>query len=156
MQGPTVPHRTRLGGFTLVELMIVVVVAAILMSIAVPSYQASIRKSRRTEARTGLLDLAGREESYMSTMNAYTTVAANVGYAAFPVQVGSLYYAIQTPVTTAATALVPATFTLTALPVAGNGQDKDTQCASFSVTSTGKQSALDSTGADATQLCWQQ
>ena len=54
-------------GFTLVELMVVIVIASILMAIAVPSYKNSIRKSRRTDAKTALLDLAGREERFNST-----------------------------------------------------------------------------------------
>ena len=50
-------------GFTLVELMVTLVVAAILATIAIPAYQNQIRESRRTEAKTALLDLAGREET---------------------------------------------------------------------------------------------
>ena len=50
----------RHAGFTLVELMITVVILAIVVSIAMPSYSVQVRKSRRTEARTALLDLAGR------------------------------------------------------------------------------------------------
>ena len=54
-------------GMTLIELMIVVVIVSILASIAVPSYIQQVRKSRRVQAKTALLDLAGREERYFST-----------------------------------------------------------------------------------------
>ncbi|HET9108841.1 MAG TPA: prepilin-type N-terminal cleavage/methylation domain-containing protein, partial [Steroidobacteraceae bacterium] len=47
----------RADGFTLIELMIAVVVVAILMAIAVPSYESYVEKSRRTDAKTALLDL---------------------------------------------------------------------------------------------------
>jgi len=57
MQSRTTPPA---AGFTLVELMIVVVIASILLAIAVPSYMTQVRESRRTEAKTALLDLAGR------------------------------------------------------------------------------------------------
>jgi type IV pilus assembly protein PilE len=40
-------------GFTLIELMIVVAVVGILAAIAYPSYQDSVRKSRRADARDG-------------------------------------------------------------------------------------------------------
>ncbi len=49
-------------GFTLIELMVTIMVAAILAAIAVPSYTSQIRKSRRTEARNAVLDAAAREE----------------------------------------------------------------------------------------------
>jgi Tfp pilus assembly protein PilE len=64
--------------------------------------------------------------------------------------VGSGYYRVG--VVTAAGP--PATFTLTALPIAGQGQDLDTDCASLTVDQTGNQSALDSANADSTALCW--
>jgi len=70
----------RVAGFTLIELMVTLVVAAILISIAVPSYQSQVRKSRRTEARNAVMDLAAREERYYSVNNAYTNVALELGY----------------------------------------------------------------------------
>jgi type IV pilus assembly protein PilE len=84
MRFSTAPRRS--DGFTLIELMIVVVIATILISIAVPSYMQQIRQSRRTEAKTALLDAAGREERYFSTNgSSYTNVATQLGYNAFPV-----------------------------------------------------------------------
>src|SRR5580704_3895466 len=89
------PRISASAGFTLVELLIVIVIATILATIAIPSYQAQIRKSRRTDAKTALLDLAAREERYNSTYNTYTSVPANLGYSGnFPVTVGSGYYQI--------------------------------------------------------------
>jgi type IV pilus assembly protein PilE len=44
--------RNKYRGFTLIEVMIVVVIVAILASIALPSYQNSIRKSRRADAHS--------------------------------------------------------------------------------------------------------
>ncbi len=65
----------RAGGFTLIELMVTLVVASILLAIAVPSYQAQVRKSRRTEARNAVMDLAAREERYFSVNNDYSASA---------------------------------------------------------------------------------
>ncbi len=67
-------------GFTLIELMITVAIVGILATIAATSYQSQIVKSRRTDARTALLDMAGREEKLFSTTNAYGTTPASLGY----------------------------------------------------------------------------
>jgi len=156
----TSPHSACRGGapgFTLIELMIVVVIATILISIALPLYLHQIRESRRTDARSALLDLAGREERYFDTNNAYTATATNLGYAGFGTAypVGNGYYYISSPPTMNNSA-TPPTFSLTALPVPGKGQDLDTQCASFTVTSTGQQSSLNSSGTDSSSICWGQ
>ena len=51
-------------GFTLVELMIVVVVIAILASIALPSYQDYVKKSRARAATADLVALAAAVENH--------------------------------------------------------------------------------------------
>jgi type IV pilus assembly protein PilE len=148
-------------GFTLIELMVVVVIATILISLAVPSYMTYIRQSRRTEAKTALLDIAGREESYFAT-NAvqYTSTAANLGFAAFNVPFGSGYYQLTvcSPANAACTAGLampnpPAapSYTIVATPVAGTSQANDAQCTAFAVDSAGQQYA---TGTGGTAYCW--
>jgi type IV pilus assembly protein PilE len=49
-------------GFSLVELLVVLAALAILASLAWPSYQDAVRKARRADARTALLDAAQRLE----------------------------------------------------------------------------------------------
>ena len=93
--------RSTIAGFTLVELMIVVVIIAILASIAVPAYNSSVRKSRRTEAKTAISDFAAREERIYGTQNVYSNDPGVLGYTAaggsWPVSTGT-YYQIETPV----------------------------------------------------------
>lgn len=60
-------------GFTLIELMVVVAIVGILAMIAYPSYELSVMKSRRSEAREALLMVAGLEERYMTANNRYGT-----------------------------------------------------------------------------------
>ena len=152
-------------GFTLIELMIVVVITSILLSVAIPAYQSQMIQSRRTEAKTALLDLAGREERFLSTNpQAYTTTATALGYAAFPAAVGSNYYTVTVScIAPVAGALAcdpnpnppsgPAYY-LTATPVAGTSQANDTQCASFALDSTGAQFAFTAAGILNTAYCW--
>jgi type IV pilus assembly protein PilE len=65
------PARAGQRGMTLIELMIVVVLIAILGSIAVPSYQSYVMKARRADARGALTNAAQMLERF-STENAST------------------------------------------------------------------------------------
>src|SRR5579863_5256414 len=103
------------SGFTLIELMVTVAIVTILATIAVTSYTSQIQKSRRTEAKSALLDLAGREERLFTTTNTYSADEAFLGYATVSTPMtnmpfGNGYYTL----TAAATAT---TYTLTATPV---------------------------------------
>jgi type IV pilus assembly protein PilE len=150
-------------GFTLIELVIAMVIAAILAAIAIPSYSSYIMKSRRTEAKSALLNMASLEERFFSTNNTYTTVLANLGYpgaAATPYTFGSNYYQISSVVAVGAVAPVnstsvgtPATYTIIVTPV--GTQLNDTACASFQITSAGQPTALNSSSVDNTAACWQ-
>jgi type IV pilus assembly protein PilE len=153
---------TPCSGFTLIELMITLGIAAILAAIAIPMYQKQVQQSRRTDARTAVLDLAGREERYLSVSASYTNVPANLGYApvgsgnTFPVVVGSGYYQLTVTVP-AVVAPNPPTYVVSSVPVAGSPQLKDLQCQYFSVDNTGKQfsSATGAGGTDTSSTCWQ-
>jgi type IV pilus assembly protein PilE len=142
-------------GFTLVELMIALTIIAVLASIAVPMYTKQVQKSRRVDARTAVTDLAGREERYLSTAGTYTNVAANLGYTALPVVVGSGYYTLSVNVPVVAAGVQP-TYTVIATVVAGSSQIRDGACQYFSVDNTGKQfsSATNAGGADTSATCW--
>jgi len=142
-------------GFTLIELMVVVVIATILLAIAIPNYMSYVRQARRSEAKTALLDLAGREETYFSTNGtAYTNSAVALGFGAgWNAPFGSGYYQIAacSPACAPSAAAAPS-YSFTATPL--GTQVNDTQCASFSVDSTGTQYAFTSGGVNNTAYCW--
>ena len=99
-------------------------------------------------------DVAGREERLYTTTNTYSSTPSDLGYGAvgstFPLVVGSGYYQINV----VAAAGPPSTFSVVATPVAGQGQDLDTQCASFTVDQAGRQSSLNSASGNSTTTCW--
>ena len=66
MKGP------RSSGFTLIELVIVLLVIGILGAIAYPSYTESVRKSKRASAKIGLLEIANLQERFFIENNSYS------------------------------------------------------------------------------------
>lgn len=61
----------RAAGFTLIELMFVVAIVAILLALAYPSYQDSVRKSRRADATASLMERAHSLERCFTRFNSY-------------------------------------------------------------------------------------
>ncbi|MDB5761354.1 MAG: type pilin protein [Herminiimonas sp.] len=63
-------------GFSLIELMIVVAILAMLAAIEYPSYQESIRKTKRAEGGAALMQLMQQQERYYSQNNTYVAFSA--------------------------------------------------------------------------------
>ena len=85
----------RQSGFTLLELMIVLVIVGILASIAIPSYRDSVRKSNRRAAQAVLMDIANRERQYFIANRAFAD-EGELGYA-LPAEVAGKYTFTVTP-----------------------------------------------------------
>jgi type IV pilus assembly protein PilE len=146
--------------------MITMVIAAILLSIAIPAYNSYVLKSHRTDAKSALVDLASLEERFFSTQNTYTSIPSQLGYTggALPFTVGSGYYQITAitviaaaPPTSTTSAGTPASYTITATAI-GN-QLQDTACYTFTITSGGVQSAATSVASGSVPnnaACWSQ
>ncbi len=64
MSGCTMSRRTLQRGFTLIELMVVISIIVILMSVAIPRYQASILRARETVLRDDLYTLRSVIDQY--------------------------------------------------------------------------------------------
>jgi type IV pilus assembly protein PilE len=68
--------RTR--GFTLIELIIAMVIGAILVALALPSFMSSLRKSRRSEAMAALTSMQQEQERWRSNNQSYTNLLTDL------------------------------------------------------------------------------
>lgn len=131
--------RSAEGGFTLIELMIVIVVLGILTAIALPSYQDSVRKSRRADAKAALSQLAQFMERNYSIAQRYDTNSAGTAistllpFSASPVDTSPKYYNISFSTST----LTTTAFTLQAVPISGTSQASDV-CQTLTLDHTGQ------------------
>lgn len=65
-------NKSVIKGFSLIELMIVLLIAAILASVALPAYQNQVRKSKRAEGTAQLLQIMQLQERWKSENGTYT------------------------------------------------------------------------------------
>jgi len=69
-------HKRR-GGFTLIELMIVVAIIGILAAIAIPNFLKFQLKAKSSEGKTNLAAIRTAEESYFSEFGSYVSANAS-------------------------------------------------------------------------------
>lgn len=129
-------------GFSLIELLIVMVIASVLAMIAVPSYQASVMKSRRADGRVVLNDTAQRLERCYTQFGAYDAADCAIADGE-EILSQEGFYLVTVAVADAAT------YTLTAAPQGAQEDDED--CGSLGLTNTGVRSI---TGDGELERCW--
>lgn len=129
-----------LRGFTLIELMIVVVVLSIIMTIGVTSYRDSMLKGRRAEAKADMLELAQLLERFYTENNSFATFAQPFNQSP---RTGTAHYSL-------AVAAAAQTYTITATPQ--GGQADDTTCGTLTLTQAGARTAGGVTTNN--NICW--
>lgn len=125
------PKRRDSAGFTLLELMIVVVIIGILAAIAYPSYMNYIRKGRRQDAITTLLRIQMAQEKWRANNSAYASLA-QLG---MPSTSPQGYYTVAVSLPPSPQDQVQYTVTATAKPGSSQAKDEagETSCATLQV-----------------------
>lgn len=156
---PVTPrHPVRQAGFSLIELMIVVVIVGILASIAYPNYTEHVRQTRRVDAQGALMSLSAAMERYFTENITYVGAA---GTDASPASTGApRIHPSQTPIDGTAkyynltiAAATATSYSLRATPISTSAQAND-KCAILTLDSTGARGAVTS-GDSAIADCWQ-
>ncbi len=117
------------NGFTLIELMIVVVILGILAAIAYPSYQEQVRQTRRANAQADLMELASYMERFYTENFTYVGTKNALPFAQSP-KTGTAYYTIEVNPD-------PTTTSYRLLAKAQGTQADGTSCDSLTITQTG-------------------
>jgi len=145
----------RQAGFSLVELVVTMAIAAILAGLAIPAYRQYTMRANRVDAKSALLRLASNQERFYLQNNTYATdaqrpLAPPNGLGVNGTENGYYALAVQPP------AGGPFTqgFTATATVIGGGRQRDDTQCWQFTVNEQGQKQAFTQGGADNTAVCW--
>ena len=127
-------------GFTLIEIMIVVLIIAVLSGIAMASYGSAMVKARRGQAQSCLLEQAQFLERFYTVNMKYDKNLADVAVAV-PACDGtvSTFYEVK-----ADPAITSDTYTIKAIP---NTRQKDTMCGTLEITHTGARKPI-------TKGCW--
>ena len=97
----------RARGFSLIELMIVIVIVGVLSAIAWPSYQQYVQRGNRAAAQSFMMTIAQRQEQYILTNRAYAPTIAALNLTPPPETIGRYNFDFES--TTAATYVVRAT-----------------------------------------------
>lgn len=149
--GRTTPQPA--SGYTLLEMMMVLVIASILYFIALPGYEYAFLKSTRAVAKGILFDVTARQEQYFINHKRYATSMASLGlpqpYYISPqaeaVQEAAAAYRVDLEIEAGAYVAVKA------IPL--NRQTADSNCMTFRLTRIGVRT-VSGTQAGSPATCW--
>ena len=129
----TLGHRGG-SGFTLIELAVVMAVAAILAAVAIPNYSEYVMRSHRSAVQSFISDVASRQSQFFLDRRNYAATVAALNMAAPPADVTARY-----TVAIAVVAGPPAGFQVTATPIGTQSTDR---CGLLTIDQAGNRTAV--------------
>lgn len=134
----------RTSGFSLIELLIVIVIIGVLFGLSLPAYQDYVLRSHRADAHASLIDIAARQERFVAQNNTYTTeISATTGLGLGRTTSSEGFYGMTVAACGGGT--IATCYLITA--TATGGQVNDTDCTTITYDSAGVKSG-------ATADCW--
>lgn len=142
-------NNLRQRGVTLMELLTVVVIIAILASVAIPTYRNYLLRTQRAEGKTALLQLQAAQEKFYLNGNSYTddVMGAPPDGLGLPGNSETNKYNI-----TVELGDDGQSYTASAAPASGGGQEDDARCGTLTLTDTGVRGIDGGTGE--VEECW--
>lgn len=134
-------------GFTLVEVMMVMVLIGIVAGLAYPAYTSHIVNARRGDAHALMLAAAVKQEQYYAQRGLYTSDMRELGYPADPAVSAKGFYRIDATLSGGGQG-----YTLTATRV--GVQTGDSSCGDLTLSHTGIKSAVNNSDATPQTTCW--
>lgn len=150
--------RLRQSGFTLIEMMIVVVVIAILTAVAYPSYTSYVIRGNRAAAQAFMFSVSNKQQQYLLDARYFAggaTALADLGLTV-PTEVSSKYTitvacTMPTAVANCTGAAGVPTYTITGTPI-GTQATNDTKCGTLTLNQAGAKTK--SGTASSVTDCW--
>lgn len=114
-------------GFTLMELLVVLAIIGILVAIAVPSYDAYLRRGSRAAAQSFMMEVSNKQAQYLLDARNYAVGATAIADLSMtvPTEVTPFYDVVIENGAGATTVTQPPTFRVRATPKAGTRQATD-------------------------------
>lgn len=125
-------------GFTLIEAVVVMAVAAILAAVAIPNYSEYVMRSHRSAVQSFISDVASRQSQFFVDRRSYAATVAALNMTP-PAEVAARY-----AIAIAVVAGPPAGFQVSATPTGSQATDR---CGQLTIDQAGNRTAV-------TTRCW--
>jgi type IV pilus assembly protein PilE len=146
-------NRRRTCGFTLAEILTALIVIAVLVALAVPTWRAHTMRVHRSDGRAALIAAQSAQDQFFGAHARYASgpeisSPSPAGLGLRPVSERGFY---RIEMSTSADGFA---YLVTARATDAQGQTQDSRCLEMSLDQNGRRRAIDADGADRSADCW--